>query len=120
MSLQRNESLWSIAQKIAKQTTTCCKVMNQIKAQNEHAFIGGNANRLRQGCSFKFQSKHNPSRQNSNTNQIAAQKQHPRSGKPNIAYNRQAEMTLVLKVIKIPVLEVRKKTQQQKPVQIYH
>ena len=40
--VRRNESLWSIAQRIAGQTQQpVYKVMNQIKAQNEHAFVGG-------------------------------------------------------------------------------
>ncbi|MBP7218677.1 MAG: FimV domain-containing protein, partial [Acinetobacter sp.] len=53
--VQRQESLWSISQQIASQTQQpVAQVMKQIKAQNEHAFIDGNANRLRQGARLNF------------------------------------------------------------------
>ena len=93
--VQRNESLWSIAQQIASQTQQpVAKVMNQIKAQNEHAFIGGNANRLRQGSRLNFNLNTTPSRQNTAINQIAAQTTHPRSGQAKYRL-QQAEMSLV-------------------------
>ena len=54
-TVKRNESLWSISQQIAVQTQQpVAQIMQQIKAQNEHAFIGGNANRLRQGVHLNF------------------------------------------------------------------
>ncbi len=68
--------------------------MNQIKAQNEHAFIGGNANRLRQGSQLNFNLGNIPSRQNQNVNQIAAQTPQPASGKTKYRL-QQAEMSLV-------------------------
>ena len=94
--VRRNESLWSIAQRIAGQTQQpVYKVMNQIKAQNEHAFIGGNANRLRQGAHLNFNLGTVPSHQNPNANQIAAQTPHGApAGKAKYRL-QQAEMTLL-------------------------
>jgi len=93
--VQRNESLWSIAQRIAGQTQQpVAQVMNQIKAQNEHAFIGGNANRLRQGSHLNFNLTATPTQQHKNTNQIATQTQRPAVGKAKYRL-QQAEMSLV-------------------------
>lgn len=94
--VRRNESLWSIAQRIAGQTQQpVYKVMNQIKAQNEHAFIGGNANRLRQGAHLNFNLGTVSSRQNPNANQIATQAPHGApAGKAKYRL-QQAEMTLL-------------------------
>ncbi|WP_151749200.1 type IV pilus assembly protein FimV [Acinetobacter seifertii] len=53
--VQRNESLWTIANRIAAQTKQpVAKVMRDIQAQNRHAFIQGDANRLRQGISLNL------------------------------------------------------------------
>ncbi len=53
--VQRNESLWSIANRIATQTNQpIAQVMQQIKAQNSHAFIQGDVNRLRQGLHLTY------------------------------------------------------------------
>jgi len=93
--VQRNESLWSIAQRIAGQThQPLSKVMTQIKAQNEHAFIGGNANRLRQGSNLNFNLTAISTQQNKSANQIAAQTQGPAAGKAKYRL-QQAEMSLV-------------------------
>ncbi|MCH7311437.1 FimV domain-containing protein [Acinetobacter sp. ANC 4805] len=93
--VQRNESLWSIAQQIAAQTQQpVAKVMTQIKAQNEHAFIGGNANRLRQGSRLNFNLNTNLTRRNTTTNQTVAQTTHPTSNKAKYRL-QQAEMSLV-------------------------
>ncbi|MGA6135023.1 FimV domain-containing protein [Acinetobacter dispersus] len=93
--VQRNESLWSIAQRIAGQThQPVSKVMTQIKAQNEHAFIGGNANRLRQGSNLNFNLTAISTQQNKSANQIAAQTQGPAAGKAKYRL-QQAEMSLV-------------------------
>ncbi|OBY73497.1 FimV/HubP-related protein [Acinetobacter gyllenbergii] len=93
--VQRNESLWSIAQRIAGQTQQpVAQVMNQIKAQNEHAFIGGNANRLRQGSHLNFNLTATSVQQNKNTQQIAVQTQRPTTGKTKYRL-QQAEMSLV-------------------------
>jgi hypothetical protein len=93
--VQRNESLWSIAQRIAGQTQQpVAQVMHQIKAQNEHAFIGGNANRLRQGSHLNFNFSATATQQNKNVNQIAAQTQRPIAAKAKYRL-QQAEMSLV-------------------------
>ncbi|WP_436898861.1 FimV domain-containing protein [Acinetobacter gyllenbergii] len=93
--VQRNESLWSIAQRIAAQTQQpVAQVMNQIKVQNEHAFIQGNANRLRQGSHLNFNLTATSAQQNKNTHQIAAQTQRPATGKTKYRL-QQAEMSLV-------------------------
>ncbi|OTL19787.1 FimV family protein [Acinetobacter pittii] len=53
--VQRNESLWSIANRIAAQTKQpIAKVMRDIQAQNRHAFIQGDVNRLRQGIALNL------------------------------------------------------------------
>jgi hypothetical protein len=93
--VQRNESLWRIAQRISAQTQQpVAQVMNQIKAQNEHAFIDGNANRLRQGSRLNFNLNSIPVRSNQTANQIATQT--PRSPSTKAKYRlQQAEMSLV-------------------------
>src|SRR5699024_3481774 len=51
--VQSNESLWGIASRIAEQQQRPVnEVMQQIKKDNEHAFIGGNADRLRKGAAL--------------------------------------------------------------------
>lgn len=53
--VQRNESLWSIANRIAAKTKQpVAKVMHDIQAQNRHAFIQGDVNRLRQGIALNL------------------------------------------------------------------
>ncbi|MDR2248239.1 hypothetical protein [Acinetobacter sp.] len=57
--VQRNESLWSIANRIAVQTKQpVAKVMRDIQSQNQHAFIQGNVNRLRQGIALNLTPTH--------------------------------------------------------------
>ena len=49
--VQANESLWGIANQIAKQENVPIQqVMNQIQKHNKHAFINGNPNQLKQGA----------------------------------------------------------------------
>jgi len=49
--VQANESLWGIANQIAKQENVPIQqVMKQIQENNKHAFINGNANQLKQGA----------------------------------------------------------------------
>ena len=93
--VQRQESLWSISQQIANQTQQpVAQVMKQIKAQNEHAFVDGNANRLRQGARLNFDLNAVPAQQNKKTNQLAAQK--IRTPASQTKYRlEQAEMSLV-------------------------
>ncbi len=92
--VQRNESLWSIAQRISAQTQQPLhQVMHQIKQQNEHAFIGGNANRLRQGSHLNFNLNSVPVRKTPPTSTITAQSRIPAE---KAKYRlQQAEMTLV-------------------------
>ncbi|WP_347456612.1 hypothetical protein ABEF90_12970 [Acinetobacter thermotolerans] len=53
--VQSNESLWKIAARIAQQQNRGVgEVMQQIKKNNEHAFIGGDANRLRRGAALNL------------------------------------------------------------------
>lgn len=93
--VQRNESLWSIAQRIAGQTRQpVSQVMHQIKMQNEHAFIGGHANRLRQGSQLNINLAASATQQHSKANQMAAQTQRPASSKAKYRL-QQAEMSLV-------------------------
>ncbi|EEY91174.1 hypothetical protein HMPREF0017_00187 [Acinetobacter lwoffii SH145] len=57
--VQSNESLWGIASRIAEQQQRPVnEVMQQIKKDNEHAFIGGNANRLRKGAALNLNTTH--------------------------------------------------------------
>ena len=49
--VQANESLWGIANQIAKQESVPIQqVMKQIQEHNKHAFINGNPNQLKQGA----------------------------------------------------------------------
>lgn len=53
--VQANESLWKIASRIAAQTNQSVpQVMQTIKANNSHAFIQGNINRMRQGVALNL------------------------------------------------------------------
>jgi len=57
--VQSNESLWGIASRIAnEQQRPVSEVMQQIKRENEHAFIGGDANRLRKGAALNLATIH--------------------------------------------------------------
>lgn len=63
--VQRNESLWSIANRIAAKTKRpVAKVMHDIQAQNGHAFIQGDVNRLRQGIALNL--AHSPAKPQQN------------------------------------------------------
>ena len=53
--VQANESLWRIASRIASQSNQSVpEVMRQIKANNEHAFIQGDINRIRRGVALNL------------------------------------------------------------------
>ena len=53
--VQANESLWKIASRIAVQNNQSVpEVMHQIKANNEHAFIQGDINRIRRGVALNL------------------------------------------------------------------
>lgn len=53
--VRSNESLWGIASRIAaEERRSVGDVMKQIKANNEHAFIHGDANRLKRGAALNL------------------------------------------------------------------
>ncbi|MHC0016289.1 type IV pilus assembly protein FimV [Acinetobacter pittii] len=92
--VQRNESLWSIANRIAAKTQQpVAKVMHDIQKQNRHAFIQGDVNRLRQGVALNLahspatQSKHNKSKTDASTTKSPSSKAKYRL--------QQAEMSIV-------------------------
>ncbi|MBJ9984230.1 hypothetical protein IAE19_02080 [Acinetobacter sp. S40] len=92
--VQRNESLWSIANRIATQTNQpISQVMQQIKAQNSHAFIQGDVNRLRQGVALNLSAAVHQNSQK--TAEIKAPSSSTQaSGRAKYRLN-QAEMSLV-------------------------
>ena len=94
--VQANESLWKIASRIAAQTNQSVPaVMRQIKANNAHAFIQGDINRIRQGVALNLAAGAAPSTVQRNKQPPAApvttQKQ---SAMAKYRLN-QAEMSLV-------------------------
>ena len=92
--VQRNESLWSIANRIATQTNQpISQVMQQIKAQNSHAFIQGDVNRLRQGVALNLASNVTPNAQKTTEVKIPATSQQT-AGRAKYRLN-QAEMNLI-------------------------
>ena len=59
--VQANESLWKIAANISAQTQQSIPdVMKKIKADNAHAFIGGNVNRIHKGVALNLATSYNP------------------------------------------------------------
>ncbi|MCG2573971.1 hypothetical protein LVY74_10440 [Acinetobacter sp. ME22] len=93
--VQRQDSLWSIAARISGQThQPIGEVMNHIKALNEHAFVGGNVNRLRTGTNLNLGAT--PPHANSTSAKPAARSTNTSSDKYSTKYRLdQAEMTLV-------------------------
>lgn len=93
--VQHNESLWSIANRIAAKTKQpVAKVMHDIQKQNQHAFIQGDVNRLRQGIALKL--AHTPvskTQQNKSKTEITHTAKSP-SGKAKYRL-QQAEMSIV-------------------------
>lgn len=93
--VQHNESLWSIANRIAAKTKQpVAKVMHDIQKQNQHAFIQGDVNRLRQGVALKL--AHTPiskTQQNKSKTEITHTAKSP-SGKAKYRL-QQAEMSIV-------------------------
>ncbi|EKU37290.1 MULTISPECIES: FimV family protein [Acinetobacter] len=93
--VQHNESLWSIANRIAAKTKQpVAKVMHDIQQQNQHAFIQGDVNRLRQGISLKL--THTPvakTQQNKSKTEITHAAKSP-SGQAKYRL-QQAEMSIV-------------------------
>lgn len=94
--VQANESLWKIAANISAQTEQSIpEVMKKIKADNSHAFIGGNVNRIRKGVALNLATSYNPKAKPvvvaTSPQTMMAQKQ---SGKAKYKIN-QAEMSLI-------------------------
>ena len=93
--VQSNESLWKIAARIAQeQNRGVGEVMQQIKKNNEQAFIGGDANRLKRGAALNLNIA--PAQKQPITVKTAelAQVQHKAKGSTKYRLN-QAEMSLV-------------------------
>lgn len=93
--VRSNESLWGIASRIAaEERRSVGDVMKQIKADNEHAFIQGDANRLKRGAALNL----NPAAPSKDRPKISAEalKKMPstQSGKTKYRLN-DAEMSLV-------------------------
>lgn len=93
--VQSNESLWAIASRIAAENQQPVgEVMQQIKAHNEHAFIQGDANRLRRGATLNLQVVSSGQKTAKKTVPIPATQPSRQSGKAKYRIS-QAEMSLV-------------------------
>lgn len=93
--VQSNESLWAIASRIAAENQQPVgEVMQQIKAHNEHAFIQGDANRLRRGATLNLQAVSSGQKAAKKTVPIPATQPSRQSGKAKYRIS-QAEMSLV-------------------------
>lgn len=93
--VQRNESLWSIANRIAAQTKQpVAKVMRDIQAQNRHAFIQGDVNRLRQGISLNLTAANTAKVPHTKPKSTEANLAKPTSGRAKYRL-QQAEMSIV-------------------------
>jgi pilus assembly protein FimV len=96
--VRSNESLWKIADRIAKQQNRPIQdVMQQIKKDNEHAFVKGDMNRLRRGVTLNLgatPTQQNPEIQKRQIAEMARSLPSTQSGKAKYRLN-QAEMSLV-------------------------
>ncbi len=93
--VQSNESLWAIASRIAGENNRpVAEVMQQIKANNEHAFIQGDANRLRRGATLNLHAQANSKPEKKAAIPKPETASAPQSGKAKYRLN-QAEMSLV-------------------------
>lgn len=93
--VQSNESLWTIASRIAGENNRpVAEVMQQIKANNEHAFIQGDANRLRRGATLNLHAQANSKPEKKAAIPKPETASAPQSGKAKYRLN-QAEMSLV-------------------------
>ena len=93
--VQSNESLWTIASRVAaEQNRSVAEVMNQIKANNPHAFIQGDMNRLRRGAALNLNTANQPKPAKGSSAAAATQASSAQSGKAKYRLN-QAEMSLV-------------------------
>ena len=93
--VQSNESLWAIASRIAGENNRpVAEVMQQIKANNEHAFIQGDANRLRRGATLNLHAQTGTKPEKKAGIPKPETASAPQSGKAKYRLN-QAEMSLV-------------------------
>ena len=93
--VQSNESLWAIASRLAAENQQPVgEVMQQIKAHNEHAFIQGDANRLRRGATLNLQAVSSGQKAAKKTVPIPVTQPSRQSGKAKYRIS-QAEMSLV-------------------------
>ena len=93
--VQPNESLWAIASRVAaEQNRSVAEVMNQIKANNQHAFIQGDMNRLRRGAALNLNTENQAKPAKVSPAAAATQASSAQSGKAKYRLN-QAEMSLV-------------------------
>lgn len=93
--VQSNESLWAIASRVATaQNRPINEVMKQIQANNQHAFIQGDINRLRRGAALNLNSNLGAKEKFKVSTKIQAKIPQHQSGKAKYRLN-QAEMSLV-------------------------
>ncbi|OAL79995.1 hypothetical protein AY606_04975 [Acinetobacter sp. SFB] len=93
--VQSNESLWAIASRVAtEQNRPVGEIMKQIKANNEHAFIQGDVNRLRRGAALNLNINNSQKEENKVSVVNLAKTPSNQSGKAKYRLN-QAEMSLV-------------------------
>jgi pilus assembly protein FimV len=110
--VQSNESLWKIASRVAaQQKRPVSDVMQQIKRDNEHAFIQGDANRLRNGSTLKLDAPINDSKQQKRQVAELAKAPSTQSGKAKYKLN-QAEMSLIAEAEQDSALGSAKKNTQ--------
>ena len=110
--VQSNESLWKIASRVAaQQKRPVSEVMQQIKRDNEHAFIQGDANRLRNGSTLKLDAAINDSKQQKRQVAELAKAPSTQSGKAKYKLN-QAEMSLIAEAEQDSALGSAKKNTQ--------
>ena len=96
--VQSNESLWAIASRVAtEQNRPIGEVMKQIKANNEHAFIQGDVNRLRRGAALNLNTVTSPKEeQKAKVAHLAQAPSKPSNQSAKAKYRlNQAEMSLV-------------------------
>ncbi|ENV35290.1 type IV pilus assembly protein FimV [Acinetobacter gerneri] len=94
--VKSNESLWSIAQKIAvKSKRNVSDVMREIQSNNQHAFINGNANRLRQGVALNLYATRSSQKPTTRASTATSKSQFQQTGNATKYRLDQAEMTLV-------------------------
>jgi pilus assembly protein FimV len=93
--VRSNESLWKIAERVAaQQNRPVNDVMQQIKRENAHAFIQGDANRLKNGSTLNLPGEKTAREQQKRQIAELAKKPSTQSGKAKYRLN-QAEMSLI-------------------------